>query len=251
MIPKIIHFCWLSDDPYPEKIQRCINSWKERLPDYEIIKWDFNRFPKEKSVWVREAFETKRYAFAADYIRFYAIYNYGGIYLDSDVETLKNFDEFLSLPYMLGKENGNDNIEAAVIGAPKGFEPFRIMLDYYHNRHFVNSDGSISDKALPKLMKEILTPTYQYQFINNIGDFNPEDKTLSIFPPDYFSPINTSTLQLEKTDRTVAIHHFAGSWLPWRVKARHQAKILLSKILGKKLICKISTSLTARKNGKT
>ena len=99
MIPKIIHFCWLSDDPYPKKIQFCLDTWKKKLPDYEIMLWDFNRFPKDKSVWVSEAFDARKYAFAADYIRFYALYNYGGIYLDSDVEVIKNFDDFLHLPY--------------------------------------------------------------------------------------------------------------------------------------------------------
>ena len=84
MIPKIIHFCWLSDEPYPESIQKCMNSWKEKLPDYEIWKWDFKRFPKGSAKWVDQAFEKRKYAFAADYIRLYALSNYGGIYPDSD-----------------------------------------------------------------------------------------------------------------------------------------------------------------------
>ncbi len=105
MIPKIIHFCWLSDEPYPESIQKCMNSWKEKLPDYEIWKWDFKRFPKGSAKWVDQAFEKRKYAFAADYIRLYALSNYGGIYLDSDVEVLKSFDDLLHLPYFIGMEN--------------------------------------------------------------------------------------------------------------------------------------------------
>ena len=85
MIPKIIHYCWLSNDPYPAKIQHCINSWKKKLPGYEIKLWNLQNFPLEKSEWVKQAFEAKKYAFAADYIRCYALYTYGGIYLDSDV----------------------------------------------------------------------------------------------------------------------------------------------------------------------
>ena len=90
MIPKIIHFCWMSGDAYPEKIKKCIESWKQKLPDYEIWLWDTNRFDINQSIWVKEAFEAKRYAFCADYIRCYALYNYGGVYLDSDVEVLKS-----------------------------------------------------------------------------------------------------------------------------------------------------------------
>lgn len=101
MIPKKIHYCWLSNDPYPEKIEKCINSWKEKLPDYEIIKWDLNRFPLEKSLWVKQAYEARKYAFAADYIRLYALATEGGIYLDSDVEVLKSFDDLLDFPYFV------------------------------------------------------------------------------------------------------------------------------------------------------
>lgn len=74
MIPKTIHFCWLSNDEYPQKIEKCIKSWKKHLPDYEIIKWDFSRIDKEKSPWVSQAYDAKKYAFAADYIRVYALY---------------------------------------------------------------------------------------------------------------------------------------------------------------------------------
>mgnify|MGYP000909436519 FL=1 len=95
MIPKIIHYCWLSNDPIPESLQKCMNSWKEKIPDYQLKKWDFTTFPKSKSKWVEEAFDNKKYAFAADYIRLYAIYNEGGIYMDMDIEVIKRFDDLL------------------------------------------------------------------------------------------------------------------------------------------------------------
>ena len=81
MIPKIIHLCWLSGDPYPRKIQDCLDSWKKHLPSYEIILWDTKRFNIHEVPWVEQAFNTKKYAFAADYIRLYALYHHGGIYL--------------------------------------------------------------------------------------------------------------------------------------------------------------------------
>ena len=81
MIPKIIHYCWLSNDPIPDDLKKCMDSWKEKLPDYEVMLWNFDRFPKTKSQWVSDAFDNKKYAFAADYIRLNALYNYGGIYL--------------------------------------------------------------------------------------------------------------------------------------------------------------------------
>lgn len=82
MIPKIIHYCWLSNDPLPSNFIKYLNGWKQLMPDYEFMLWNFDRFDKNSSNWVKEAFDNKKYAFAADYIRLYALYNYGGIYLD-------------------------------------------------------------------------------------------------------------------------------------------------------------------------
>ena len=75
MIPKIIHYCWLSNDPLPKDIQEYINSWKEKLPEYQIMKWDFSIFDKSSSKWVEQAFDQRKYAFASDFIRLYAVYN--------------------------------------------------------------------------------------------------------------------------------------------------------------------------------
>ena len=102
MIPKIIHFCWLSTDEYPKLIKKCIESWKVKLPDYEFILWDTNRFNVETTIWTQQAYKSKKYAFVSDYIRLLAVYKYGGIYLDTDVEVLKNFDDLLNLPYFIG-----------------------------------------------------------------------------------------------------------------------------------------------------
>lgn len=149
MIPKVIHFCWLSGDKYPSKIRYCINSWKEKLPDYEIRLWDLSRFDIDSSVWCKEAFEMKKYAFAADYIRCYALYKEGGIYLDSDVELLRSFDDLLHLPYFIGEEQGG-NIEPAIIGCEKGWDFLERMLSYYENRHFV-VNGNMDMQTLPAM----------------------------------------------------------------------------------------------------
>ena len=118
MIPKVIHYCWLSGDPIPEKLQRCMDSWKKFLPDYEFVLWDLERFDIKTSQWVKEAFEARKYAFAADYIRLYAVYNYGGIYMDMDVEVVRPFDDLLASPYILGLES-EKGVEAGVFGAER------------------------------------------------------------------------------------------------------------------------------------
>lgn len=82
----------------PASFMYNIESWRKNLPDYEFVKWDRKRFPLGKNIWVRQAFERKKYAFAADYIRLYALATEGGIYLDCDVEVLKSFNDLLHLP---------------------------------------------------------------------------------------------------------------------------------------------------------
>lgn len=227
MIPKIIHFCWLSDDPYPKEIQRCIDTWSKQLPDYEIRKWDFNRFPKEQSDWVKEAFEQKKYAFAADYIRNYALYHDGGIYLDSDVEVLKTFDPLLHLPYFFGFENGSGFIEAAVMGSEPGNPIFGKMLEYYKDRHFVLPDGSLDTTPLPRVKGEVLSGAYTVKSIDEIKDFDYTPSIISVLPYDYFSPIHIEHRELQNTYRTIAIHRFAASWVPKHKKLKRLVKHLV------------------------
>lgn len=103
MIPKIVHYCWLSEEPFPKIVKKCIETWHKILPDYDFMLWDLNRFPLDKCKWVKQAYQAKKYAFAADYIRLYALYHYGGIYLDTDVQVLKSYNDLLDLPYFIGQ----------------------------------------------------------------------------------------------------------------------------------------------------
>lgn len=194
MIPKIIHYCWLSGDPYPELISKCIASWKEKLPDYSFVLWDINKVSECNSDWVDEAYRAKKYAFAADYVRFYALYHYGGIYLDADVEVLKSFNDLLNRSYFLGEEYGGD-IEAAILGAESGTPWVKECLDHYANRHFVKEDGSYDMKPVPGLLNKM-------RIIHN----------LSVFDYDCFSPKNLHIGKIELSNRTYCIHHFDGKW---------------------------------------
>lgn len=217
MIPKKIHYCWLSNDEMPSKLKRCIESWKKNLPDYEIIKWDLNKFPLEKSIWVKQAYECKKYAFAADYIRLYALLTEGGIYLDSDVEVLKSYDTLLHLPYFICKENSPEGIEAATIGAEKGCAWIMKCIEQYNERSFINEDGSMNTRVLPVVLEDIIRKNYNLVQVNNITEVTRNDDNIYLLPFDYFSPKNYITKKLKTTNNTFSIHHFAGSWQPkWK-----------------------------------
>lgn len=217
MIPKIIHLCWLSGDPYPPKIQACIDSWKEHLPDYEIMLWDTSRFDVNSTTWTRQAFEAKKYAFVADYIRLYAVYNYGGIYLDSDVEVIKPLDDLLSLPYFAGIEAGPDGIEMGAFGAEKGTGWLKCMMDYYENRSFIMENGNMDMAAMPSVMGKLIRKKYYWTLIKTPEEFEMDPARICLFPVDWFCahPLydDKDNKKYYITDNTRTIHHFANSWL--------------------------------------
>lgn len=242
MIPKIIHFCWLSDHPYPKEIQEYMDSWKRNLPDYEFVHWNFESFPKGKSKWVDQAFEAKKYAYAADYIRLYAVYHYGGIYLDTDVEVLKSFDPLLELPYFVGTE-GDLFIEAAVIGAEKNNEWIGYCLKYFENRDFIKPNGDYDMVTLPRVMKNVLSGNYEFALLNGSERITPElfadSNKICLFPKDFFCAKEMGTGEILKTPDTFTIHHFAMSWIPGKQKIIPNIKRKLMKLFGYRRIQKI------------
>lgn len=216
----------MSGDPFPSDIQKCIDSWKRILPDYEIWLWDSKRFDLSTSVWVTEAYDKKKYAFCADYIRMYALFNYGGVYLDSDVEVLRSFNDLLTLPYFIGYES-KQYFEAAVIGAEKGNPFIGDVLAYYKDRHFVKENGSLDIQIMPEVMMNVTNSKWKRVLINEISDFINDPTIINVFPYDWFSPIDSTGKRyvLRVSKNTYCIHHFASAWVDWRVK-------LLVKIFG-------------------
>lgn len=231
MIPKIIHLCWLSGDPFPFDIVKCLETWNCRLKEYTIWLWgkipcdeesmkclnNLNvkelRFDLDSTIWTRQAFKAKKYAFAADYIRLYALYNYGGIYLDADVLVYKSFDELLHMPYFIGCDQIRA-FEAAVIGAEKGCKWIKNILETYRDKEFVKQDGSYDMLELPVRFQQILTELrYKFIKVNNIKEFRnyPNDeKILNVFAKDFFNSRNS--VEVHRTNKSFCAHNYAGSW---------------------------------------
>lgn len=213
MIPKVIHYCWLSDDPIPDVFLHHIESWRQAMPNYKLIRWDFSRFPRGRSIWVDQAFDNRKYAFAADYIRLYALYNYGGIYLDSDVRVLKPFDDLLDLPYFIGQEKTPSGIEAATIGFSPKHPLIKQLLDRYERRPFIKDDGTMDMEPIPYIIRRYIDALYEYKVISKKEDFSSNPTVFNVFTAEYFSPKRYDTGEIEITSNTFSIHNFAGSWL--------------------------------------
>lgn len=158
MIPKRIHYSWFSGDPFPADVERYISEWKKLLPDYEFILWDMKRLEDETdSVFVKEAIKMRKWAFAADYIRLFAIYNYGGVWFDTDVELLKSIDNVLDCECFIGKEswiNADRHVflTSHCMGAVKGHPFIGECLEYYNGRHFITGTSSDGNPILDQTM---------------------------------------------------------------------------------------------------
>lgn len=228
MIPKIIHLCWLSGDPFPADIVKCLETWNEKLKDYTIWLWGkcpsdisvvrdlrlvVREFDLNSTVWTRQAFETKKYAFAADYIRLYALYNYGGIYLDSDVLVYKSFDELLSLPYFIGCDQ-ICAFEAAVIGAEKGCKWIKDVLDTYKHKEFIKQDGTYDMMELPVRFHNVLTTlNYKFRKIYSIPQalsIVSDPSIIEIFSKDFFN--SRDAVKVHPTKKSFCAHNYIGSW---------------------------------------
>ena len=207
MIPKIIHYCWFGGKDLPSLAIRCIETWKRFLPDYEIKCWSEENFDVDKSVpYVKEAYNKKKYAFVSDYVRLYALYNEGGIYLDTDVEVVKDFSNLLSGHTVLGYED-DDHLTTAFIAVPPKVLWIKDLLSLYDKRTFIREDGSLDLTTnvgfISNYLKDIgLLFNGQYQ---RYGPFE-------IYPAEYFSPRSWDKRKYHITDNTYTIHDFADSW---------------------------------------
>lgn len=208
-IPKIIHYVWLGKGNHNELMEKCINSWKTILPDYEIKEWNEDNFDINSNDYLKEAYNNKKYAFASDYIRLAVLYKYGGIYMDTDVEILKPLDEFLNLPAFSGFES-NENIPTGLMASEKHGKWIKYLLEDYKDAHFVNSDGSFDlTTNVIRITNKTITK-YDFKKNNKYQDLGD----VVFFPSDYFCPKNCVTGIIELTSNSHAIHHFNGSWLP-------------------------------------
>lgn len=207
MIPKIIHYCWFGRGPLPDLAVKCINSWKKYLPEYEIKEWNEDNFDINLFSYVKEAYENRKYAFVTDVVRLYALYHDGGIYMDTDVEVLKSLDPFLNNCAFSGFED-DTMIPTGIMASEKGGKWAKDNLDYYVNRHFMKSDGSMDMETNVSIITKYMLPLGLKQ--NNTYQVFPD--LITIYPKDFFCPKSKLDGKIYLTNNTVTIHHFAASW---------------------------------------
>lgn len=238
MIPKIIHYVWVGHNPKPKEIKYCINTWKKYLKGYRIIEWNEENFDIHQNKYLEQAYRAKKWAFVSDYIRAKVIYEYGGIYLDTDIVLLENFDKILNNKCFVGFETKTLPF-TAVFGAVPHHPLIKKMLDYYDDREFCfgkNGELAVTNTVS---VSNILVNDYKCQ-LNNQEQLLKND--VRIYP---------SYVLCTPSKYSISIHVFWGSWLgkkDWKhyaltlvrlhIKNKFEAEgyRLLLKVLNKEII---------------
>ena len=238
-IPKIIHYCGVGNEPKPQSVLYCIESWKKYCPDYEIKEWNETNYDFTKNLYMKQAYETKKWGFVPDYARLDIIYQYGGIYLDTDVEIIKSFDHLLKNECFFGFENTGDGQYFVNCGHGFGASPNNEIIkkarDIYNQLSFINDNGTLNMTPSPFYTTQVLR---QFGLIQN-----NEDQTFNcfrVFSSDVLCPKSFRTGKLNLTSRSVSIHHFTASWMDKKIKLEmeHQKKIykFFGKGIGKQIL---------------
>lgn len=240
MIPKTIHYCWFGRNPKPKLAKKCIKSWKKYCPDYEIIEWNEDNFDIASApLYVRQAYEAKKWAFVADYVRLFALTEHGGIYMDTDVEVIKPLDEFLVHQAFSGFEDP-EHIQTGIMACEKNNALFLSWLKEYDSIRFLNPDGSYN------MQTNVITITNSMkQYGIRFDDTYQIIEACAFYPHDYFCPKNFRTNQIIITERTHTIHHFSGSWIDptqrknakkWRTRQKWDKILRVPKRVAKEIL---------------
>jgi len=237
MIEKTIHYVWFGEQK-SIKIQNYIDNWRNELPDYKIIEWNEKNFDINSVKWVEQAVEYRKFAFASDYIRLWAVYNCGGIYLDTDVEVKKSFDDILDMKYFLGMNMSRGIIELGIFGAEQKCEWVRCLMEYYENKNFAsNKNGLCSIEPNSHMALRLLKNKFGLLRIPNKESFSETESRIQLLPTEFFSPKPWDSEKFTVTKNTYTVHYFEKSWNPPERRFAElfkSIKYMVRKIIGEK-----------------
>jgi mannosyltransferase OCH1-like enzyme len=200
MIPKKIHYCWFGGAPIPENVRKCIDSWERMCPEFEIIEWNEKNYDIHKHSFLERAYQEKKWAFVSDYARLDILQEQGGIYLDTDVEVIKNLSPLCANKAFIGFEEDNVVADGLALGGIPHFEMFKEMMDEYNN---------VADYIPSPRMRTAVLLRHGLKLDGTRQTING----MEIYPVDYFCPLSLVTGENRMSDNTYSIHHYDSSWM--------------------------------------
>lgn len=219
-IPKIVHYCWFGKESIPEKEKKCISTWWSAFSGYDFKLWTEENFEINNCTFARQAYDNKRFAFVSDYARAKVLYEYGGLYLDTDVKVLKGFIDLLDqYDGVIGFER-KAFIGTALIACQPHDPCIRELLEYYETHDFQQKDGGFDNIANVSIITDIMKSRGLV-----LGGERQSIPGFEIFNREYFYPKKISETDFRIVDETVAIHMCSNSWLSDRERKRGNNKI--------------------------
>lgn len=234
-----IHYCWFGGNSLSDLAVRCISSWQTMCPDYEIIEWNEKNYDVNKSLYMKEAYENKKWAFVSDYARFDILYNEGGLYFDTDVELIKPINDIVEAGPFMGFEPNSfaNRVCSGVavnpglgIGAEQGNPLYEEILAKYNARHFIREDGTFEQYTIVQFVTNILV---KHGLINE--NILQQIDGINIYPTDFFCPLNYETGKIKVTSNTRSIHHYSASWQSKEEKKIHKVGQKVGGLFGGKM----------------
>ena len=210
MAEKYIHYCWFGNKPLPKLAKKCIKSWKKQLPDYKIICWNEDNVDINDCPFIKEAYNCKKWAFVADYVRTKALKEMGGLYLDTDMFIKKDISKLLKNKSFFGIEDSM-LANAAIWYEPTkdGYIPTKLLNFYKSQDTFYEND--MFSYSIPRLISKYLFDLGLDPTVNKIQNL---DKNIIVYPREYFYPLSYNYKNNIFTDNTFTIHYFDATWLP-------------------------------------
>lgn len=238
MIPKIIHYCWFGERAFSPRVKECIRSWRRVLPDYEIRLWNEKNVDLNESAYIRDAYKTGNYAFVSDYVRMKALEEYGGIYLDVDMEVRKTLDRFLQHQMCLGTDDFG-TVETVIMTVPH-HPIMKLIMEEYRHRLFILNDGILNKEVVNVVLERFLLPLgYKKKDSRQSLSYGIE-----IYPSEYFQGRSLTTGTLNITDNTHIIHWHTLLWVSWKTRLIQFLRMnLLVPILGAKHYNRIANKI--------
>lgn len=233
-IPRILHYCWFGRGPKPGKVLKCMQSWTKHLGDYRVIEWNEDNFDIQLNRYVKEAYDAGKFAFVSDVARLHALYRYGGVYLDTDVEVIRPLDRFLHHDAFSGYED-DVHLQSGTMGAVPGHDWIKELLDYYDGRPFRLPDGTCDTTTNTAVISRIC----RSRGLRQDGTYQELASGVVFYPRTFFSPYDYINGGNYISEDSYTIHHFAQSWLPAHVRARSSLKRMVSRAFGPSAVARM------------
>ena len=205
MIPKIIHYCWFGRGEMPKLMKKCVKSWDKYCPGWKIVLWNEDSFDVNSTIWTKQAYEARKFAFVTDYVRLKALYEQGGVYMDADVELVQPIDEFLQHEAFSGFESAI-TVPTGIIAARAGQQVIKGWLDWYTDRPYLIDGKPNMDPNVSFMTRDLISRGLR------MDDSFQNIDGMAIYPQTWFCPLSVVEIEKKITPDTHAIHHFTSTW---------------------------------------